>query len=55
LDQASLEAGDGERFHEMADEDVVEIVGDAPKEEQDGNQNEGDQVACGEQAGGVLG
>jgi hypothetical protein len=38
----------------MADENVVEIVGDAPEEEKDRDENEGEEMACGEQTGGGI-
>jgi hypothetical protein len=35
----------------MTDEDVVEIVGNAPEEEQDGDEDERDEMSCREEAG----
>jgi len=34
LHQSSLEARDGEGLHEVADQDVIEIVRNAPEEKQ---------------------
>ena len=47
LHEAGLKAGDGERLHEMADEDVVEIVGNAPEEEEGGDEDEGEEMSGG--------
>src|SRR5260370_1941357 len=50
LHQTGLEPRYRERLHEMTDQDVIKIVGNAPKKEQDGDQNEWDKVSCGEQS-----
>src|ERR1700738_230020 len=35
----------------MADQDVVEVVGNAPKKEQDSDENERNELSCREQSG----
>ena len=49
LHQAGLESRDREGLHEMTDQDVVEIVGNAPEEKQDGDEDERDQMSCREE------
>src|SRR5260221_9010882 len=45
LHQAGLKARDGKRLHEMADQDVVEIVRNAPEKKQDGDKNERNEMS----------
>jgi hypothetical protein len=40
LHQPGLKTGDGERLHELADENVVQIAGNSPKKKQRGHQEE---------------
>ena len=40
LDQAGAEVGEGERFLELGDQDVVQVVGHAPKKEEGHDQGE---------------
>ena len=51
LEQSRLEAAHLERLHELLDQDVVQVVGDTPEEEQRRHQDEGQRVAGGEQLG----
>ena len=51
LNQSRLEPVNFERLHELADQNVVEIVWDAPEEEQGSNQEKWQEVAAREERG----
>jgi len=44
-----LKAGNLKRLHELADENVVQVVGNAPQEKQKGHQDERRQLSSGKQ------
>src|ERR1700683_216105 len=54
LDETGLEAADGEGLHELADEDVVEVVGNGPKEEEPGDDDEERESARGDDARRII-
>src|SRR5271167_1020243 len=49
LHQASLKAGNCERLHEVANQDVIEIVRNAPQEEKCGDEDEGNDIFSGKE------
>ena len=51
LDASRAGAVDLKRLHELADEDVIEVVGDGPEEEEGGDYQERDKAAMGDQRG----
>ena len=54
LHESGLEAADGEGLHELADENVVEVVGNRPQEEECGNGEEDGEASGGNDARRIL-
>ncbi len=50
LDQPGLKTAHLERFHELLDQDIVQVVGNAPKKEQCRDQHEGQSIPGGKQS-----
>jgi len=44
-----LKAGDGERLHELPDQNVIQVVRNAPQEEKHGDQNERNKLTVGKE------